>query len=302
MLRAEDHAVMCKSRDEYRGRLECRMAVRSALALATFGMFLSLGVERAQAQDSAGQPGLSVSVAWLDQALNQQIRTDWRRRYIASPAFAVLGVGALVWPFAANSGTPATIASLATGAALLTTSIGTWANPDAYLAERWGTRFGHIAAMGLGATFLTECGFDAAHGACSEASLPVKRLAVALGAWEIGYQLTFLVLDLLLPPPDPRHVKLSVNAASDADYASVLAFLKERERRRRIGAYATFPWLALPPIGLFYFGSQLNEASARTVAYTFASVFTVLTVAALVYELLRTPDDVMLQRGQGPSD
>jgi hypothetical protein len=293
MLRAEEGAVIRRTRHA------CHAYT---LALATFVLLFASLRDRAQAQESTDSLRLSVSAAWLDQAVEQQSKADWRRRYVAGPGFAALGVGALIWPFAAKSGTPATITSLATGAALLTTSIGTWANSDPYLAERWGARFAHLAALGFGATAIAECASPTANAPCSGASTPVKHLVVALGAWEIGYQLSLLALDLLLPPPDPREVKLAVQGPADADYASVLAFLKQREHRRRIEAYIAFPLLILPPAGLFYFGAQLNEPSGRTVSYAFASVFTVLMAAALVYELLRTPDDLLLQRGQAPSD
>ncbi len=192
---------------------------------------------------------------------------------------------------------------IATGAALLSTSIGLWANPDPYQAERWGAGMMHVGTLGVGAMVLTECALPAANSACSGAATPMKRMLASSGGLEIGFQLSLLAVELLLPPPDPRAVNLAVHraSASATEYASVLAFLQQRERRRRVEDYVSFSWLALAPIGMFYFGSQLDQARGRTACYAAGAVFSAFTIAGLLYEVLRTPDDVRLQRGEDPN-
>ena len=113
--------------------------------------------------------------------------------------------------------------------------------------------------------------------------------------------LSSFVTSLILPPPSPTELQLSVQGLqSDEHRARVLEFLRRRDTFQRVASIVALPWgLALSGVML---GTAHEAASTggEVLLYGLGGLLLAFEVGAFVYELLREPDADKLRRGMLP--
>jgi hypothetical protein len=291
-----------------RANLDVNPALRLKLARALLPLAWALACAAppalTRAEDVPNPAASAVARAWISAAVSEQANLDRGRRIIGAPTFALTGAAVAVLPFLVDGGTPAAVASFGTAASLLTAAIGTWVEPDAYASERWYTRFGHLGYAGGGAMLMLfrppGCSLDPFEGVCSRYGRATHRFMFVLGALEAAYYVALLVIDLVLPPPDPRRFSARLGSTPD-DYPLALELLQTREKYRRVVNYVALPLTAITAVGFLWVGSQAETSGGRAAGYIFGGVYAAMAIGLTLYEVLRTPDDVRLQRGEGPN-
>lgn len=237
--------------------------------------------------------------AWVAQATMQQDRTDRFGRYIGAPfSVAFAGTAALL-PAVLDLAPSTTAAYLSSSALMLTAAIGMWAQPEPYAARRWYAGFAGLGLATWGAGLVLSC--TERDEACGK-SEGARHLQIGLGIAEAGMFLTSLITSLVLPPPSPTELKLSVQGLQpDEHRARVLEFLRRRDTFQRVASIAALPWgLAMSGV-LLGTAHEAASTGGQVLLYGLGGVLLAFEVGAFVYELLREPDAEKLRRGAFPS-
>jgi hypothetical protein len=261
---------------------------------------LSVGsqVARAQAQARAEPSSQPPAEVWLTHALNEQRLMITFGRYAGAPANVLLAAGLATLPFAVDAAPSTVLAYVSSSALMLTAAIGVWAQPEPYNARRWyglGTTLGFTA---LGAGLVLSC--LAEDDACGKRGLG-RGMQIGIGAFDAGLFLSTAVTALLMPPPSPTALQLSVqNLSAPERHARVLEFLELRDRQRRIAAYVWAPWGVA--IGGVFLANAHDAATTegQVLMYGAGAALIAFNLVALLYEQLRAGDAAKLRMGESP--
>lgn len=273
------------------------MLARALALVVTVGLALATASgARAQQAEADGK----LADAWTEDVLEEQDSQDTLLRYLGAPSTALLGGLFLTEPAWSDLSPPAAdVAFVVAGALMATAAVGTWATPDPYDATRWYGSFGSLGFVALGTALIAGCGNG--KGGCNHRV--TRHLGVTYGAIDAGLFMSFFLLWALLPPPSPQAYGLSVHGGSpEQRHARVLGFLKERYRRRRIGAYVALPFGVAMGVSLLVLAHEAETSDGRAFMYGAGGVLLAVVAGTTLYELLRTPDFERLEAGERPDD
>jgi hypothetical protein len=201
-----------------------------------------------RAQPAASKPAGEVADAWLTDALQSEVAFDQVGRYVGAVAVGAIGSFMLAAPplvaaERANVGAKGAATSMASGALFLGGAIGALIIGDPHRADRWLMLSTAAGCIGLGLalavsslearTFLPELTDDARSGRHPNTLSISYGIGLAAAASQLGYALSFLVVELAMPPQSPSRLREQLAGLSADDrHDRIRNYLMRRDRRR----------------------------------------------------------------------